>query len=201
MFEGTSKYFKQLEHLHMLPQAYKECLIEVSQRRNYNALFQVKVNAMLDTVATIREEEGARRRKFRSTYGVHIPANIFPGLLGGAQEKAPQCHVVFDSSLDKDLPAIDLADLAGPSVMAGGGPGPGGGTDKSNTAAATAPHGGQHDEGRGGGHPNVFLQGFSEQHAEVRRIFCTEIALPSDYFVLKQPNRLNICTEISLLTE
>jgi len=141
MFEGTSTYFKQLEHLHMLPQAYKECLIEVSQRRNYNTLFQNKVNAMLDTIATLRDEEGKRRSTFRKTYGVHIPANIFPGLLGGVQEKPPQCEVIFDSSLDKDLPAIDLADLAGPTL----------------TTANAA------------GNTNVYLQSFSEQHAEVRR--------------------------------
>jgi len=85
-------YFKHLQNIRFLPEAYRDFLYEVIRRRQYTEEFEAIVEDYETKISTIRNEETKNREHFLSTVGCCLPP-LFFDRVPSLDEKPPRFSV------------------------------------------------------------------------------------------------------------
>jgi hypothetical protein len=105
----AKRHFGHLEHLEKLGEAYDALLLEISRRRAYSRLFELKVKGAVGDIARFREGETNARAEFLRLHAGHLMpvfSHIFPGM----QDRPPHFHAQ-NLTLEPKLPLVRPEDV------------------------------------------------------------------------------------------
>ena len=124
LLERVHMYCSQLLLMRRLPATYHACLAEVARRRAFGQLYARRGHDAAESLASLREEEVARRDDFMREHGALLPRGM-PQLSLLLGERPPYFEIGTNSSESQLISLSQALSLEAGDGDAGHGDGPG----------------------------------------------------------------------------